>query len=335
MARTPKRGAFTLIELLVVIAIIAVLVGLLLPAVQKVREASARTKCLNNLKQIGLATHNFHDTYGFLPPDRIANDWATWAVIILPYLEQENAFRNWDLTRRYAEQPAVGPNGTDPVAFTVNQYVCPSRPRTGRLSTEVAFATGTSANPGPMLTPRPGGVSDYASVAGTANNDGAMQIAGGQSGTAPGGVVLANNAAFNNSGPGAILQKWKGTTTLQKITDGTSNTALFGEKFVRRTSLEGRAEDRSVYNSQVGNAFRRFVGVRPGVAGDAPNPIVADPRITTTSPVPVNQCFGGPHPGVCLFTLADGSSRPVPSTISLDDLRRFGVPDDGEVLNLP
>src|SRR5438045_1250698 len=219
-----RHPGFTLIELLVVIAIIAILIGLLLPAVQKVREAAARTRCSNNLKQIALAVHNYHDARGELPPDRIANDWPTWAVLILPFIEQDAAYRQWDITRRFAEQANPSPNANsinpnDPCTKFVKTYYCPSRRDPG---TYTGNNTGTSGD-GADLPKRVGVPGDYVSVAGNGNNEGTLRISK-PSGVSAAGAAGTGTAFFNTgagSSAGSRVTSFKAQLTLQGVVDGT------------------------------------------------------------------------------------------------------------------
>ncbi len=192
------RTAFTLIELLVVIAVIAILIGLLLPAVQKVRETASRAKCQNNLKQIGLALHNYHDAHRALPPGYIASGpyvngatdtspgWA-WGAYILPFLEQQNLYNQYNLSLPVPNSPAT--------ATVVNTFLCSSdiTPSTAFAVTDSSWGTVGMAPP-----------SSYAACCG-----------GGISTTA----ATGNGVFYRNS-----------QTRLTDITDGTSNTLFLEER---------------------------------------------------------------------------------------------------------
>ncbi|MFO0966389.1 MAG: DUF1559 domain-containing protein [Gemmataceae bacterium] len=234
-ARLRVRRAFTLIELLVVIAIIAILIALLVPAVQKVREAAARTQCLNNLKQIGVALHAYHDVNKRLPPGA-ANDVApfgnggvgwgsSWKVYILPYIEQGNIYSKWQFNNNSGYV-----NGTNYALVnnvTIPVYRCPS-------------------SPVPDMRPNWNGVvkmfTSYTGIAGSA-------VSPGSAGTYQQGCC--NGAGSWASDTGVLFAGSK--IRLTDITDGTSNTFMVGEQSDHIRDING-APVTSAYSSGVGNS---------------------------------------------------------------------------------
>jgi prepilin-type N-terminal cleavage/methylation domain-containing protein/prepilin-type processing-associated H-X9-DG protein len=251
----PRRLAFTLIELLVVIAIIAILIGLLLPAVQKVREAAARATCQNNLKQIGLACHNYHDTHNGMPPAWLYEPPAPptrptgvavgWGLVLLPYLEQDPLYRQYD------QNVVMFNNPNAPLILTqLKVYQCPSTPNPNRVCEVPIPPNVLPGVPGGIFR---GGVNDYVVTTGIRN----WCIFMGTPCDPPDhGRRWGALQPWSNT-PAAVAalraQRWN----LITITDGTSNTIMISE-------LAGTPD---VYNR-------------------------ARQRITLTSPPPLDRSYG-------------------------------------------
>jgi len=323
LSRSPRRG-FTLIELLVVIAIIAVLIGLLLPAVQKVREAAARMKCSNNLKQLALACHNYHDTHGTLPRNGnalgltnshgangtgccgVAAPRWSWLARVLPYVEQDNLARKANVPVNRLNQDAAT---REVLATVLNVLTCPSDTTTQRQRTN-------SADLGGVLV----AVTSYKGVSGS--NWGTDFFPTESSFSTPYRNRGANgsfNGLENGDGIFWRADVRKGNLTLLSILDGTSNTYMIGEDVPELIAWNAWAYPNGAI----------------GTVAIPPNTGITIPPLGTGGfgQWPTRYSFRSRHTGGLQFAMADGSVRFVRESIPLNLYRAFGTIAGGEVLN--
>jgi prepilin-type N-terminal cleavage/methylation domain-containing protein/prepilin-type processing-associated H-X9-DG protein len=306
------RSAFTLIELLVVIAIIAILIGLLLPAVQKVREAAARLSCQNNLKQLGLALHNFLDTNQVFPasgwttagPGNPAGKFVGWRALSLPYIEQSALQNLYDFRVQWWEG-----NNLNAAVYQVKIYQCPSVPRRKIVNSAPAKP------PRPAMT-FPGALAptDYEVIMGV------------QSVINP---TLYASDATNRS----VLFR-NSTTRLTDVTDGTSTTIVLGECAARPLVYQRRMENPTLQNDQ-GQGWIDSEGPFSlhGSSEDGTliglGPILSPRAMNATN---LNEPYSF-HTGGANFVFADGHVQFIRESVRLEVFATLCTRAGGEVVN--
>ncbi len=284
--RNHERPGFTLVELLVVIAIIGILVALLLPAIQAAREAARRTRCSNNLKQLGLALHNYHDTHGRFPPATMITQTTPactnmglgtyqrfgWGVLILPHIEQAATYDRFDFSKAYN----VAPNSDlDAGGAVIPTFICPSNV----FSAPRCNFTGGITQPTGL-----GGLDDLSRTDYSPVSD---------------SVDWTCDGVWPKKNPNGIMGHFTGTG-IKDVVDGTSNTLLLGEQ------ANGTPGTYDCHTFVTFDGFDTANGIN--------DPITA---------VPVggiwhfrNSGFSSYHPGGCHFVLADASVRFISENIN-------------------
>lgn len=336
-AKNNVRKGFTLIELLVVIAIIAILIALLLPAVQKVREAAARIQCTNNLKQIALACHSYHDVYKYFPngcsPDNGGNNpnqgggliqnspqtnsWgSSWMVYILPYLEQQNLFQKWSFTGQSGYTNSN--NGALISNLQISTYRCPS---------SVLPATWNNNGTGQQIM-----VPSYVGVAGSTLGE-----ANGQGSSYDGGWMGIDGVLFTVS-----------QVHIAQIQDGTSNQILIAEMSNYVMNSTGTKYGFGQQGISSGLNGIGYYGWAMGSTNTALPPQDRQFNCITQGPYQINQgCYGSAgctsadldpnfafsscHTGGAMFALADGSVHLITNNTTVATLQYLCSRNDGNV----
>ena len=315
-----RRSGFTLIELLVVIAIIAILIGLLLPAVQKVREAAARMSCSNNLKQLGLAAANYESAYQTIPPSLVVNIGNppgapgqpgfpfpaivhSWAPNLLPYIEQENVFRLYNMNFPWF---AVIPNVVDnqaPLRTQIKTFLCPSTPNSSNRTVSGTFNFGASF-PYQNLA-----VTDYATN--SSINPGSITFFGYPAGTTQPSLYSGMRPSLRGAGVPLLGAPPSSPITFTGITDGSSNTILLCEDAGRPDLYVGGARQAGSLNDGGWGHHENDYGLDGAVS-----------KTNTSSPGNcVINCHNDNetyafHTGGAMHAFCDGSVRFIKESIS-------------------
>jgi prepilin-type N-terminal cleavage/methylation domain-containing protein/prepilin-type processing-associated H-X9-DG protein len=321
-----RRAAFTLIELLVVIAIIGILIALLLPAVQKIREAAARMQCSNNLHQIGLALHNYHDANGTFPSGNQAiggtfdnknppTTWgggyyyANWAILLLPYVEQSPLYQQYNLSK-----PNADPSNQPVVTSLVKVYTCPSDVNANLVMKPETYDSG--ADGGSVGARYATG--SYRGMSGV-SHDGFDQWVGYPDEVRRNMYYAPQlKGIFHNDGVTGLTPE-----RITSIADGTSNTLMVGER-ATRTHI-----NRTTFWADGFNLYS-LSGAYPFSATLLPD---YDACVASTpDPAKCKYGWGSFHTGLVNFVWADGHVQPIQTSINMQVFTWCATVAGGEVI---